>query len=60
MTEPMTHANPTKCVTCKHYDASPYQEYDGKLARCRGDSYLYKVGHHTLASRECYEKREEV
>ena len=49
-----------KCINCKYYVPSPFPEYNGKLAICRGSSYSYKVGWKSLASRVCFEKREEV
>lgn len=46
-----------RCINCEHYDPTPFPEYEGKLALCRGDSYMYKVGCFTLASRECFTRR---
>jgi len=49
-----------KCRDCRHYDATPYPEYNGKLARCRSErSYFYKVGLNTLASKDCFERKEQ-
>lgn len=53
-----------KCRYCKYYDPSPYPEYKGKLAVCRSDHPysvgLGKIGFYTLASRDCFEWREEL
>lgn len=48
-----------KCIECKYYDPSPFPEYNGKLALCRGSSYQYKIGCFTLADRECFEPKDD-
>lgn len=45
-----------RCRNCMHYDPSPFPEYNGKLALCRGESWLYKVGINTIAG-ECFKRR---
>lgn len=49
-----------KCRDCKYYDASPFPEYEGKLAICTNPQKEFigagKIGFYTLASSACYER----
>ena len=55
--------NCTKCRDCRFYDATPFPEYDGKLAKCVNPNKNFigagKIGFYTLASTECFERRAE-
>jgi len=57
MTHNIITINHKKCCDCKHYDPSPFPEHNGKLALCRGDSWLYKIGYKTLAGSCFYSKK---
>lgn len=48
------------CKDCQHFDSSPFPEHGGKIALCRGKSWLYKIGHKTLAGACFCPKAKEV
>ena len=51
-----------RCINCKHYDPSPFPEYNGHLAVCRSDHPAEhgagKIGRFTLAHSTCFERKE--
>ena len=51
-----------KCRDCAYYDASPFPEYNGKLAKCSNPHCDYigtgKIGFFTLASSKCFSEKE--
>lgn len=50
-----------RCANCKHYDPTPFPEYNGRLAICKnkkkheiGDG---KIGIYTVANKMCFEPK---
>ena len=53
-----------QCINCKHYDPSPFPEYNGRLAVCGSDHPAEqgagKIGCFTLAHSTCFERKQAV
>lgn len=57
-------AERVKCRDCAFYDATPFPEYNGRLAKCKNPNCDFigagKIGYNTLASGECFKKKEDT